>query len=199
MADKRIQRAYQQVSEDGSLKVNIYGPAGADGKQPVAKVVTYDTTKLPKKMLAYCAAKGLGFYMAGRYAGDEVENAADVEEACNTLYAEMELGRFIPGRAGGDARPTPFLEALTEFLGKSHPGITLEQVIAQIAADKVRFSPGNLGKMAKFPAVAAITARIERERAADKERKAKAAIKDAPEMDLAGLFDAPPAEAAEAA
>lgn len=187
----RIQRAYQNVTDAGILTVNIYGPPDAAGKQEVQRKLDFDAATLPGKMLNICAAKGLGFYMAGRYSPVDGEDPTveDITDACNALYNEMKEGKFVPGRASGEARPTPFFEALAEYLKQP-----VDLVMAQVRDDKVKFSAGKLAQMAKFPAIAVLTARIERERAAEKEKRAKAAQKGAPDMDIAGLFAPPAAE-----
>jgi hypothetical protein len=163
--------------------VNIYGPPNSEGKQEVARKLDFDASNLPTKMANICLAKGLGFYMAGRYATDEDPSVQDIVDACNDLYKEMSEGKFVPGRASGEGRPTPFFEALAEYLKQP-----VAAVIAQIREDKVKFSAGKLAQMSKFPAIQAITARIERERAAEKEKRARAAAKTADPLDIAAMF-----------
>jgi len=187
MAATRIQRAYQSVTDEGVLKVHIYSPIkDEDGKQKVVRTVQYNAAELPLKMQAICVAKGLGFYMAGRYSNaEDCDNPDDIAEACDSLFAEMEKGTFVPGRGTGDGgRPSPFFEALAEYLK-----MPVHLVIHQVREDKVKFSAGKLAQFAKHPPIAAITARIEQERAKEKAAKAKAALKDAEDMDIASLFD----------
>jgi hypothetical protein len=189
----RTQRAYQSVTDDGTLRVHIYGLArDEDGKQAVVKTLSFDSHSVAEKLHGVILAKGLGFYMAGRYASVDADDLTpeDIEDACEELYDEMVKGTFAPGRASGPARPTPFFEALAE-----HLHMPVHFVMEKVRSDKTTFSAGQLAKMAKFPAVAVITARIERERALDKEKRAKAAAKTADDMDIAGLFDFGPAEA----
>jgi hypothetical protein len=185
----RIQRAYQNVNDAGVLTVNIYGPPNSEGKQEVARKLDFDAASLPEKMSNICLAKGLGFYMAGRYATDEDPSVQDIVDACNDLYKEMSEGKFVPGRASGEGRPTPFFEALAEYLKQP-----VHLVMAQIREDKVKFSAGKLAQMAKFPAIQVITARIERERAVEKGNRARAAAKTAEPLDIAAMFDAPTVE-----
>ena len=188
MATTRTQRAYQSVTEDGHLKIHIYSPRRDDnGKQSVDRTAEYDVTTLPEKIQLICLAKGFGFYCAGRYSTNEELTPQEIQEACDELYEEMSQGKFAPGR--GDARPTPFFEALAE-----HLKLPIHVVMEKVKSDKATFSPGKLAQMAKFPAVAQITARIERERAAEKEKRAKAALRDAPAMDIAALFAEPSAD-----
>lgn len=197
MATTRTQRAYQGVSEEGILTVNIYSPErDAKGKQEVVIKRVYDATKLPPAMSNICLAKGLGFYAAARYSSDAGDDLTPemVAAECDNLYQDMLEGKFTPGRASGEARPTAFFEALAEYLK-----MPVHVVVQQIRDDKVKFSAGQLAKMAKWPAIAVLTARIERERAAEKEKRAKAGLKGAEDMDILGLFTPPAADEAEEA
>lgn len=192
---QRLQRAYQTV-EDGKLTIHIYSPLrDADGKQKVVSTRVYNTADLPDKSRNdICAPKGLGFYMAGRYSSSEDLDPNDISGCCDEVWDEMLKDTFIPGRGAGsgEARPTPFFEALAE-----HLGLPVHVVQQQVKEDKVKFSPGKLAQIAKLPAIAQRIAKIERERAAAKEKRARDAAKGAEAVDLTTLFDMGDAQAAQ--
>lgn len=167
----RIQRAYQTVTDDGFLHVHVYGPVGHDGKQAVHTTLDFDCTLLPSTIANQCRAKGVGFYMSGRYSPKDADTDMtpdDVIAECNRLYTEMEKGQFTPGRGGGEARPSPFHEALAEFLKLPI------HVLQEKLKDKTTYTQAKLAAMGRHPAVASISARITKERAAEAERAAKA-------------------------
>lgn len=177
----RTQRAYQTVADTGVLTVNVYSlEKDADGRQLPFTALTFPTADLPAKMLSYCAAKGLGFYMQSRYSATEEDDPSpqEVVDRCNALFTEMEAGTFTPGRGGGEARPTPFHEALAE-----HLKVPVHVIVAKIKDQPLVYTKGKLVAMAKVPAIAMITARITKERAQEAEKKMRAKAREAGKID----------------
>jgi len=202
MATIKKQRTYARIGDAGVLEVDFYGEHDEKGKGKVILKAPYDMNRLPPAQLLLCAQKGFSTYGAVRSTSDA--NGSDptpqeVKASFDSLYDDMLANTFEPGRAI-EAEASALHEALAEHL--KMPLADIQRQIKENAGGM--FGKEGMGRIARIPAVDVIKQRILRERAAAKEREAKAKAKGAKDSDLTDLqamfgLAAAPAQAAPAA
>lgn len=202
-------RIATQLIENGVLTLSLYGEADESGTQHITDTIAYNLHDLcpDTALTSVCLnlmARGFGREWEGRYNRANLDSP-DVRAIGSALWAECVDGKWTPGRVkDSEAEPTDLQLALAEVFGTpvhliqqqfeeymqgrtadgrivpSHfEGATL---IKTKANKTLRyFNKATCDQLAKEPRVAAVLAKLERERA----QKRIADAKRAPAQSLA--------------
>lgn len=188
MADKRIKVCSQEI-EGSTISLNIYGEPDEHGIQHVTSKVTYDVTKLPEPMQLTLAAVGYGRICENRY--NRQSGGVDVAAVAVKLWDELAAGEWTPGRmaAAGESEPSDLELAVAEVTGQPIHLVQHQfaettqyydahgQVVPSTSPSAERQKLTQAGKALRFfnkdmqtrlsvdPRIAAVLARLERERA----------------------------------
>jgi hypothetical protein len=194
-----------KIAEDAAdLTFDIFGPAGEDGKQPVADTMTYNRTSIPDSLGPYLQMYGLAQIVSNRYNRlDEDATPADVRAAVSEVLDAVTAGTWTPGRVMGEREPTDLELAIAEATGTPISDL-LDRIENEVQLDangqpkldgrgrKMRvFTQRVLDGLKDDPAVRPIYARLVAERA----KRLQAAAKNKGGVSSLGkLFAAPSGE-----